>query len=443
VSDEDAAEGRPHAGRRTGQVLFRFLALYVLLYSFPFPLDTTFGLSIPVSEVWDRVIPWLGARVLRLSEQIAIRPNGSGDTTYNYVQILAIATLALVGTLVWSALGPKRRHYRGLARWLAVGVRYYLGFTMLSYGLAKVAKSQFPFPGLARLLQPHGDASPMSLVWTFMGYSTAYNVFAGGVEALAGLLLLFRRTTTLGALLAIGVLSNIVMLNFCYDIPVKLFSLHLLVMALGLAASDGRRLADAFLLNRPAPPAQFEPHFSRRPWNQVAKAAKAVVLAVFLYQVTSTTLSNYRQWGDGRVKPPLHGIYVVERFERDGQVVPAVVTEPERWRHFVVDWEGLVSVQRMDGTFVHYAFKPELASGKAEVGPYDRFAAFGSYLNGQPSQPAPPSSWSIARPEAGVLIMEGDLLGHRLAMTVKARDASDFPLVKRGFHWVNEVPFNW
>ena len=42
----------------------------------------------------------------------------------------------------------------------------------------------------------------------------------------------------LGALIAAVVMSQIVMLNFSYDVPVKLFSMHLLLQALVLAAPD-------------------------------------------------------------------------------------------------------------------------------------------------------------------------------------------------------------
>jgi hypothetical protein len=49
-----------------------------------------------------------------------------------------------------------------------------------------------------------------------------------------GALLLFRRTTTAGALVLIAVLTNIVTLNFSCDVPVKLFSSHLLLMAVSL-----------------------------------------------------------------------------------------------------------------------------------------------------------------------------------------------------------------
>jgi hypothetical protein len=52
-------------------------------------------------------------------------------------------------------------------------------------------------------------------------------------------------------------MPNVVMFNFSYDIPVKLFSLNLLAMALFLAAPEVRTLADLLVPNRPTLPANF------------------------------------------------------------------------------------------------------------------------------------------------------------------------------------------
>src|SRR5437899_11151387 len=103
---------------------------------------------------------------------------------------------------------------------------------------------QFPPPALDRLVQPFGDASPMGLAWTFVGASPAYEIFTGTGELLGGLLLTMQRTTLLGALVAAGVMAHVVALNFCYDVPVKLFSSHLLALALWLMIPDARRLFD-------------------------------------------------------------------------------------------------------------------------------------------------------------------------------------------------------
>ena len=93
----------------------------------------------------------------------------------------------------------------------------------------------------------------MGVLWSFMGASLAYTIFAGATEVTGGLLLVFRRTASPGALVSFAVLANIVALNFCYDVPVKLYSVNLLLMAAFLAAPDATRLANALVLNRPAP----------------------------------------------------------------------------------------------------------------------------------------------------------------------------------------------
>ena len=132
-------------------------------------------------------------------------------------------------------------------------VRFVLGATMLSYGWAKVFPNQMPAPGPDRLLNPIGETSPMGLLWTFMGASSAYQIFAGVGEVVGGTLLFWRRTALLGALVLVVVLANVVALNFCYDVPVKLYSSHLLAMALFIVAPHVPRLLDVLVLNRPAP----------------------------------------------------------------------------------------------------------------------------------------------------------------------------------------------
>ena len=124
-------------------------------------------------------------------------------------------------------------------------VRFTLATAMLLYGAEKVIPEQFGTPLPSDLLEPIGEGSPMHLLWTFMGTSIPYVIFTGAAEMLGGLLLAARRTTLLGALVCIGVLSNVVMLNLSYDVPVKLYSSHLLLMAVFLAAPDLRRLAVA------------------------------------------------------------------------------------------------------------------------------------------------------------------------------------------------------
>jgi hypothetical protein len=270
----DFMETQPwSAAQRVG---FRLLFAYLVLYFFPLPS----GMSGPkwasgmMDELWQRLVPWFGRTFLGLS--ITTFTNGSGDTTYDYVRVLCMGLLAIVAAVVWSLL-DRRSSYRTLHAWSRIWLRYALAMTMLTYGVVKVIKLQFPTPGPGVLTQTYGESSPMRLLWTFMGYSTAYTFFVGAAELLAALLLFFRRTTTLGALVAAAVMANVAMLNLCYDVPVKLGSLHLLLLAGVVLAPDARRVADLLLFNRPTTARDLGPAWPGR-WMRAAKLLKIVVV---------------------------------------------------------------------------------------------------------------------------------------------------------------------
>ncbi len=246
------------------RIAFRFAFVYLILYCWPESGRSSLLQAIPIGTEsltkwaqapWHALCPWVAIHIFHLSGPVTrYHPTGSGDTTLDYVQVFCFAVIAMFAVIVWSILDRHRPQYRTLYAWLRLVVRFTLAFTLLLYGFAKVYPLQFLPPFLTKLTEPYGEASPMGLLWTFMGASTAYTLFTGLVEVMGGLLLLFRRTTTLGALIGAGALLNIVMLNFCYDVPVKLYSVHLLVMALFLLLPDVRALWNFFFLHRPSGP---------------------------------------------------------------------------------------------------------------------------------------------------------------------------------------------
>jgi hypothetical protein len=210
-----------------------------------------------------------------LAAPVSTANTGSGDKAYDYIGLLLVVVMSALIYLVWTIIARLKSPHPGkqdqthpgkenqthpgkenqthpgkenqthpagqkqvIQYWLNVLVRYYLGVTMLSYGMVKIIKLQFPFSGLYKLLEPYGYSSPMGLAWNYMGYSQGYNYFAGIAEALAGLLLLFRRTTIAGALLALMVGAHIMAMNYCFDVPVKLLSSMIVFMAIYLLWDD-------------------------------------------------------------------------------------------------------------------------------------------------------------------------------------------------------------
>jgi hypothetical protein len=157
-------------------------------------------------------------------------------------------------------------------------LRYFLILNCFGYGFAKVFLQQMPFPNLSQLATPLGDFLPMRLSWMFMGYSSTYQFFTGLMEVIAGLLLLFRRTSTFGTLFAAGVFANVFVMNIGYDIPVKLFSLHLFIYAMTLLLFDYKRMLNFLMMNRTAAVSYlYDVRFPKR-WMRIGR----IVLKLFI-----------------------------------------------------------------------------------------------------------------------------------------------------------------
>lgn len=431
---------------------FRVLAVYFLLYTIPFPLDRIPWLgqyaASAVDWLWRATAPWVGAHVLGLEGEMFLGPTGSGDTTFDYVRLLMMVVLTVVLTGVWTLLDRRRPRYATAARWLVVGCRYYLGVVMLNYGIAKVIPTQFSLPTLTRLLTPYGDSSPMGIVWTFMGLSPAYTVFAGLGETVGGTLLFFRRTRSLGAAVVVGVMSNVVMLNYAYDVPVKLYSSHLLLMAVALLSLDARRLVDVFWRNRPAPAADLRPLFSTRRANLVGRVLGLLLLATTVVTNTTQARTIYSSFGNGRPRSSLWGIHDVERFVLDGVELPPLLTDETRWRALVVDRAlptsfgsfsrpGMVAVLHMDGSLSYHRVELDEESATLTLLPREYTSSEAATEAGAELDVL---RWE--RPEPGTLVLRGTWQGAPLEVRMHERDLSEMELTGRGYHWINELPYN-
>src|ERR1044071_9512920 len=232
-----------------------WLMIYLFLHIFPFPFGTlpfTDWFAGFYERLMLKIVPWVGKVVFGLN--ITIFPGGSGDTTYNYVEVFFFGVVAASIALLWTIARRGRPVSPRVFESMQVLVRYSLGVVMLGYGWDKVIPLQFPPPGPDRLLMAYGDSSPMGLLWTFMGASKAYEIFSGVMEVAGGMLLFSRRTALAGGLVSAAVLMNIAVMNFCYDVPVKLFSSRLLLMALFVVAPHAVRLFNMFFLNFPVKP---------------------------------------------------------------------------------------------------------------------------------------------------------------------------------------------
>lgn len=437
------------------RLLFRWGTIYLLLYNFLWMMRLLPGLNWAArlwTKFWLAVTPWVGRHLFRIPYQFPVAFNGSGDRTSDYVQVVCMLILGLLGGFVWVWFDRKRQRDEAVHDLLRTSVRYVLACSMFIYGFSKVFHQQMPSPGAGRLMQPYGESSPMGLLWTFMGYSGAYSLFAGMAEVLGGVLVLFRRTTTLGALVIFGVMLNVTLMNFFFDVPVKLYSSHLVLMAVFLMAPDLKRLWCVFIANRPAPAVELRPCWAansreadapgleRRQSTKVvsrlwARGERlALVLKVFVigWLLYTTLQPHTKGLMTARHKSELKGFYKVEGFARDGQPVPLLITDKKLWHQVGVDSYAsldVLTVRTMNDTSQRFTVTMDAAKHQL------RLTARGV---AQPKPIVLTYKWL----DADRLVLEGPFDGETVTVRLRRADASQYLLMNRGFHWINETPFN-
>lgn len=415
---------------------FRFLFIYFILFLFPFPIG-----YIPFSGyIIQPLVNWinegihaLGPIVMGQHYHISPEINGSGDSSFQYARVITFAMVAFIGMIVWSFIDRRPNHSK-LSMVLNVGLRYYLAFNMLVYGFVKVLPSQFPTPPDGWLNQTFGEVSPMRLLWTFMGYSKTYTIFSGIGEVVGGLLLLFRRTRLFGALVVAGVMAHVVMLNFSYDVPVKLFSLHLFAMALVIMAPDVPRLINMFFLNKVVAPQPIENYFTERKFNIATQVVKALFIFMIVYYPFQGALHQYNEmktyWrGAGEAtdsgKVSLFGKYDVELFVMNNDTLPALQEDTRRWKSVMISGRS-VNVESMDG--YNIAWNSMISEGMHEINMMSK----DGFTTGK-------FSYTV---DKDGLQMKGTLNDNAVAVTFRRKSSNSYLLTERGFHWINEYAFN-
>ena len=407
------------------KIAFRFFAVYIFLFT----MSNQFVASGIFDKLWRIVVPWFAKNILQLEKDITIFTNGSGDTTYNFVSLLVFALIAAIVTVVWTAFNPQKPQDSKLLDPLVVLVRYYIIFQMVTYGLAKLFYLQFQEPMFSRLIQPYGESSPMGLLWTFMGFSKGYTIMAGAAEFLGGMLLLFRKTRTLGAMVVFGVMVNVMAMNFFYDVPVKILSSHLVFLSVFLLVLDGRRLLNFLILNKEAPAREIN-HFItnpkiRRIKDYIKWGLVSIGLGLAFYQMFNLV----SQYGPAAEKPPLYGLHEVETFERNGEIIPPLTTDSTRWDKLIIQRAGAARVHFMPNNRQFYDFKPDSL---------ENFVL----INVSGDTTGMLDTLFFTQPDSNLLELEGILASDTLKIRLKSRQKDSFLLMNRGFHWVSEYPHN-
>ena len=225
-----------------------------------------------------------------------------------------------------------------------------------------------------------------------------------------------------------GVMLNVFMMNMSYDVPVKLNSLNYMITGLIIAAPDFGRIFDALVLNKSLSPTA-RPSLVGKKWQKNTLYVLSLALVAYVsYSSFDRSLTRAETATYQLDEPPLYGVYEAETYVANGDTIPLLVTDSVSWRYLVVDkgnwFNGAIKSLRGDMSYFNVAadtLKEELEFKTLRDSvlfsmDYDVISE-GIVING---------------------VYEQDTV----QITMKRYGREDFLLASRGFHWINEVPYN-
>ncbi|MGC4039288.1 MAG: hypothetical protein QM710_00405 [Flavobacterium sp.] len=420
---------------RLKKLIFRFFFVYFFLTIAPWTWPAVLPWFKFINEIHSKAMQLIVFRFndwfLHIKDTLNTEGFGSGDTSYGWAEFYTIIILAFGTSIVWSFFEKKEKNSRILAYWLHNLVRYNLIFVAFSYGIIKLFALQMPAPNLSQLATPLGDFLPMRFCWIFIGYSQPYEVFSGVMEVAIGLLLLYRRTIPLGLIVGLGVFINVFVLNLSYDIPVKLYSMQIVICCLFLLAIDYKQYLNFFIFNKPTiPTSGYAFRFTKR-WKRIGRV---VLKSAFLLLVLGWNLYDCYNWYNeaNSIEKPIipQGIYHIKAFKKNHQLTAIDANDSLAWKDFIFDKQKLGSIKTCDtllrkrysrGYFVYEADpkKQTISFKKSFSDSIDLFVM----------------NYKITGKK---LELEGKLGNDTLYYELE-KSGKAFPLAKRHFHWISEA----
>lgn len=336
------------------KVLFRLAFIYFFLQALP--LDWKYYrhlLSIDWLHLSFRELFQISKYTPQLSSG-TYDPQNWGLATFADWGI--IFGVAVIGTIIWSFLDQQRSNYSRLFAYLRIIVRYRLAIAVIAYGFLKLFQLQAPYPSISSLNTPYGDFTTWKMFSLSLGIVPGYESFLGAVELIAGILLLYRNTATIGATIIIFFTGNVFMSNLAYEGGEVVYSFYLVTLALFLVVYDGQRIIKLIILHVPVTPAI--PVLS---WNRqqriVRLVLKSALVLVFFVLYGFSAHYNAENHGyhfsDHKGIKGFSGLYTVADFRKNGDIHPYSLTDSLRWQDVVFEkWSTLsIKINHQDSVY--------------------------------------------------------------------------------------------
>ena len=418
--------------------LFRFFFIYFMISIAPWtwieniPFEWIAYITKPWYWLQEQMVQFANTSIFKTYKEL-VPLNGSGDTSWAWTQLWLFLSLSLLGAVIWSMAAKNKTAYPRWNYLLITLVRYSVAMVSFSYGIIKLFALQMPFPSLSQLATPLGEYLPMRLSWMFIGYSTPYQVFSGVAEIVVGILLFNRKTATAGALTGLAVFTNVMAMNYCYDIPVKLFSTHLVVMSLFLVLQEHKRILAFFVTNKTAAPGNIYDITLTKKWQRITRyVLKGLFVLLIIILPFYGAYERYQNNLATKDQHPIRsGIYDVADFVLNKDTIPAMAGDSTRWANMIFHPGTSGSLLSSDTLF-------RKAYGRSYFGYFtDTTKQQMTFRWSGAANSDSLFTLQYSIPDSTTITLRGPVKGDTLFIRLK-RINKQYRLTEKQFHWLSE-----
>ncbi len=345
--------------------LFRAFCLYLLLY---FTFISDFASSYPVvwrlDELLKRISNALGLALNKAFFNPEFKEWRFFDSYWTYSKLIFFLVLSLIAAAVWT-MADKGKRSQKLFVYMYAFSRYYLAIAILSYCLSKFFETQF-YLELKNFLLPIYYSGPRAMFWTFMASARSYSYFGGLIEALAVGFLFFRKTSTLGALILMGVLINILIMDVAYDTPIKVIVLHLMLFNTIILWPDAQGLFRFFVLKQTETLATVPPAISNEKFKKTTYIAKVLLIALAIVPKVISGSKSYDNLNHPYYEK-LVGIHEIDSSYKLSASGSMLLRNPDRWTKFTIEQGNTSHVLLAGDSIAEYRLAADIHSATVAI----------------------------------------------------------------------------
>ncbi|RZF58347.1 hypothetical protein [Sphingobacterium corticibacterium] len=328
------------------KVAFRIAFIFFTIMSIP----TDYGYYVMLGH-----FDWLNLNYRQLTEMAAFfNPqflNVYSESGFfgvaSYINWPFVLLIAVVGALIWGYFDKHRPSYNDLYYLVRVFARYRVAYAGISWGYKKIFVMQMPVQFEAIWNTELINFFAKRLYWEVLSVAPVYEVYLGCAEFFAGFLLLFRRTTTLGAALAFAVFGNIAISNHAYDIGEQVPSALMAVLALFILWKDIPAIYQVIVREKNTILKHYNPTFGKA-WQRWVRTGLKVVFNFLLvalfayYEVRAVVQNDFYKIPNTPGLEDTKGVYEVRTFKRNGTGLPHNPLDTARWQDVIFEnWSSI------------------------------------------------------------------------------------------------------